>query len=104
MVFEGTAGDAIAGFPKNVNVAAALSLAGIGPDKTRVRIVADPDVKTNTHEVVVEGDAGRITARTENVPSPENPKTSYLAALSCVSRISASSGGIAAGSSKPLIW
>ena len=87
VLFEGTAAEAIAGFPKNVNVAAALSLAGIGPEKTRVRIIADPTVKNNAHEVVVVGDAGRIVARTENVPSPDNPKTSYLAALSCVAAL-----------------
>jgi aspartate dehydrogenase len=66
-------------------VAAALSLAGIGVDKTKVRIVVDPNAKTNIHKIEVEGDFGKITAQTENFPSPSNPRTSYLAILSAIS-------------------
>lgn len=84
-IFEGTATDAVQAFPKNVNVAAALSFAGIGPEKTRVRVVADPMAETNSHEIIIEADCGRIVARTENLPSPDNPRTSHLAVLSALS-------------------
>jgi aspartate dehydrogenase len=87
VVFEGSAREAVAGFPQNVNVAAALSLAGLGPDRTRVRIIADPHISTNIHEIEATGDFGRITTRSENAPSPTNPKTSYLAALSAVATL-----------------
>jgi len=86
-IFCGKAADAIRGFPKNINVAASLSLAGIGLSKTEVRIVADPEARFNSHEVVVEGDSGKISCCTENRPSPDNPKTSYLAALSALALI-----------------
>ncbi len=84
LLFEGSARQAVKLFPQNVNVAAAVSLAGIGFDKTRVRIIADPELKTNIHEVRARGAFGEIVATTNNVPSPQNPKTSYLAALSAV--------------------
>lgn len=87
VLFEGNALDAVRGFPQNVNVAATLSLYGIGPERTRVRVVADPAAERNQHEVVVEGDFGTITTRTENVPSADNPKTSTLAALSALSML-----------------
>ena len=74
-------------FPQNINVAGILSLAGIGPDKTRVRIVASPSATRNTHEIVIESDSGRIITRTENVIHPDNPKTSYLAVLSAAALI-----------------
>jgi len=83
-VFEGSAREAIKLFPANVNVAVALSLAGIGPDKTIVRVVADPAVDRNTHTVTARGAAGEIEFTSRNVPFPENPKTSWLAALSAV--------------------
>jgi aspartate dehydrogenase len=89
VVFEGTALDAVKAFPKNVNVAAALSLAGIGPDRTRVRVIADPAAKRNSHEVEAEGAFGRLTARTENLPSPRNAKSSYLASLSACAELRA---------------
>lgn len=89
LVFEGTALEAVKAFPKNVNVAAALSLAGIGPERTRVRVIADPAAVRNSHEVVAEGAFGKLTAVTENVPSPENPKTSYLASLSAIAEVRA---------------
>lgn len=86
-VFSGSAADALKAFPRNINVAATLSLAGIGALNTVVRIIADPNVRHNSHEVVVEGDFGKITCRTENKPSPANPKTSHLAALSALALI-----------------
>ncbi|WP_158932583.1 aspartate dehydrogenase [Acidisphaera sp. S103] len=82
LVFEGNALDAAAGFPANVNVAAALALAGIGPIRTQVRIWADPGVIRNTHTIRVEAEAARFTMTIENVPTPENPKTGLLTPLS----------------------
>ncbi|MSP03782.1 MAG: aspartate dehydrogenase [Acetobacteraceae bacterium] len=81
-IFEGTAWDAAAGFPANVNVAAALALAGIGPLRTRVEIWADPNVDRNIHTIRVEAEAARFTLRIENVPSEENPRTGKITVLS----------------------
>ncbi len=82
IVFEGTALDAIRQFPKNMNVSIVLSLAGIGIEKTNVRLVADPHIDKNMHHVEVIGDFGEATFSITNNPLPENPKTSYLAAMS----------------------
>ncbi|WP_415283392.1 aspartate dehydrogenase [Candidatus Nitrososphaera sp. FF02] len=82
MVYEGTAAEAVRMFPANVNVAAVLSLAGIGVDRTKVRIVADPAFSTNQHEIEAKGSFGEFKFTVNNVPSPGNPKTSYLAVLS----------------------
>jgi len=82
-IFCGTAREACRGFPANVNVSAAVSLAGIGPDKTRVRILAVPGLQRNCHDVEVEGEFGRLTVHIENVPS-ENPRTGKLTALSII--------------------
>jgi aspartate dehydrogenase len=87
-VFEGSARDAARGFPANVNVAAALSLAGIGPDRTTVEIWADPGVDRNIHEIEVEADSARLFLRIENVPS-ENPRTGRITALSVVAALRA---------------
>ncbi len=87
VIFEGTAIDAVKGFPQNVNVAATLSLSGLGAKKTKVRIVTSPDYTSNTHEVEIEGDFGRLKTVTDNVPMPTNPKTSYLAALSAIAML-----------------
>jgi aspartate dehydrogenase len=84
VLFEGSASEAVSAFPANVNVAAALSLAGVGPEATRVRVVADPGTTRNTHQVEAAGAFGELTVTIANVPSPENPKTSYLAALSAL--------------------
>ena len=81
-VFEGSAFDAAAGFPANVNVAAALALAGIGPIRTRVEIWADPTITRNVHTIRVEAEAARFTMTIENVPSAENPRTGQITALS----------------------
>ena len=87
ILFQGSAKEAIRGFPQNVNVAIALSFAGIGPEKTRVRIVCSPQYKANSHEIEVEGEFGKLIAKTENVPAPQNPKTSYLAVLSTIATL-----------------
>jgi len=86
-LFDGPARDAIRHFPQNVNVAATISLAGIGFDKTRIRVVCDPQVGTNEHHIRAKGKFGELDVVTRNVPSPRNPKTSYLAALSAISSI-----------------
>lgn len=84
VIFRGNALQAVKNFPENINVAAAVSLAGVGPKQTRVEIVADPALQRNTHTLMAEGLFGKIEARTENVPSPHNPKTSLLAAYSAL--------------------
>jgi aspartate dehydrogenase len=86
LVFAGSAREAAAGFPANINVGAALSLAGIGADRTRVEIWADPTVTRNTHTVFVEADAARFTMTIENVPS-ENPRTGKLTPLSVLATL-----------------
>jgi len=86
MVFSGNARDAAEGFPANVNVAAALSLAGIGPDRTLIDIWADPAVTRNCHTIEVESDSARFTLSIENVPS-ENPKTGKIVALSVLAAL-----------------
>ncbi len=83
-IFSGSARQAIKLFPQNVNVAAAVSLAGIGPDRTRVEIIADPQAMRNSHTLEIEGQFGTIRTITENRPSPANPKTSALAAASAL--------------------
>ena len=87
LIYEGPAEEAVKLFPFNVNVAASLSIAGIGPKKTMVQIVVDPNINANIHEIVAEGRFGVITTTAKNVPSPDNPKTSYLAALSAVATL-----------------
>lgn len=84
VVFEGTAKEAVGLFPANINVAALLSLAGIGSTKTMVKIVADPATDKNTHRIEAEGKFGKISIAVENVPDPTNPKTSRLAILSAI--------------------
>ena len=83
-IFAGTAREAAKGFPANVNVAAALSLAGIGPDATRVEIWAEPGSTRNTHTIEVEAEAARFTMTIEGVPSAENPRTGKLTPLSVI--------------------
>lgn len=85
-VFAGTARDGAAGFPANVNVAAALSLAGVGPDRTMMEIWADPGVERNCHSIVVDADSARFTLTIENIPS-ENPRTGRITALSVLAAL-----------------
>src|SRR6185369_2566560 len=84
VLFEGNAVDAIELFPANVNVAVSVALAGIGLVKTQVKIVADPTLSVNKHEIVGEGTFGKIQIVVQNTPSPSNPRTSYLASLSAI--------------------
>lgn len=83
-LYDGPAADAIRHFPKNVNVAATLSLATIGIHKTMVQIIADPRAENNVHRIVAEGKFGRLSLEFNLKASPANPKTSYLAALSAI--------------------
>jgi len=86
LVFSGTAREAAAGFPANVNVAAALALAGVGPDRTSIDIWADPAVTRNCHTIEVDSDSARFTLAIENIPS-ENPKTGKNVALSVIAAL-----------------
>jgi aspartate dehydrogenase len=87
VVFDGVAEDAVKHFPKNINVAATISLTGIGFKKTKVRIVADPKATITRHKIMVSGDFGELETEVRNVTCPENPKTSYLAALSAIATV-----------------
>lgn len=86
-LFTGTAKEAVEYFPKNVNVAASLSFAGMDSKDTKVRIIADPHTKENVHEIKAKGEFGKLFVRLENVPSITNPKTSYLAVLSAIATL-----------------
>jgi len=83
-VFEGNAREGAQGFPANVNVAAALGLAGIGPDETKLEIWADPNLTRNTHTIRVDADSARFEMTIENVQSEENPGTGKITALSVI--------------------
>jgi aspartate dehydrogenase len=85
-LFAGPAREAAPRFPANVNVAAAVSLAGVGLDRTFVRVVADPTVDRNTHEVVAKGHFGEIRIQLQNVPT-ENPRTGRIVALSAIKAV-----------------
>ncbi len=84
LIFEGSAIEAVQNFPANVNVAALLGLAGIGIEKTKVNVIADPSIRINKHEIKVIGKFGELIVRVKNIPSSTNPKTSYLAILSVI--------------------
>lgn len=83
-VFAGTAREGARGFPANVNVAAALALAGIGPDATELEIWADPSLTRNTHRIEIDADSTRFSMTIEGVPSADNPRTGRLTPLSVI--------------------
>lgn len=87
LVFSGTAREAAKGFPANLNVSVALSLAGIGPDRTEVEVWADPAVSHNTHTVLVRSDSSNLTMTIENIPSADNPRTGVITALSVIAAL-----------------
>jgi aspartate dehydrogenase len=87
LLFDGSARDGARGFPANVNVAAALALAGIGPDRTRLQIWADPTLERNTHTIVVDADSARLEMTIANVPSEEKPGTGRITALSVIAAL-----------------
>jgi aspartate dehydrogenase len=84
ILFEGSAREGVPHFPANVNIAAALSMAGIGFDRTRLKVVADPSLTLNTHYITIRGKSGTISVKFESVPFPDNPKTAMLAAYSAL--------------------
>ncbi len=86
-IFEGTASEAVELFPANINVAALLSLCGIGSEKTKVKIVADPATEKNTHEIEASGSFGSMKISVANIPDKTNPKTSRLAMLSAIEKL-----------------
>ena len=83
-LFEGSAREGVPHFPANVNIAAVLALAGAGFDRTRLKVVADPALRFNTHTIRIKGRTGTIDLRFESVPSPDNPKTALLACYSAL--------------------
>ncbi len=87
VLFEGSAREGVPHFPANVNIAAVLSMAGIGFDKTRLKVVADPALKYNTHYIDIKGKTGNISIKLENVPAPDNPKTAWLACYSALAAL-----------------
>jgi aspartate dehydrogenase len=97
VLFDGPARQACVEYPQNINVAAALSMAGVGFDDTRVRIIADPKVTTNQHTVYLKGSFGEMRAWVSNYPCPDNQKTSYLAALSAISLVRKIAGNVWVG-------
>lgn len=98
VLFDGTARQAVKDFPQNINVAAALSLAGVGFDNTRVRIIADPRVNTNQHTITLRGSFGEMRSWVSNYPHPDNSKTSYLSALAAISMVRKIAGAFWVGS------
>lgn len=96
LLFDGPAREGVGRFPENVNVAAAVSLAGVGLDRTRLRVFADPQVRRNVHEVEVAGEFGRLSIRVENEPS-ENPKTGRVVPLSVTKALRNLSAGFVIG-------
>ncbi|MBI3033359.1 aspartate dehydrogenase [Candidatus Woesearchaeota archaeon] len=87
IIFEGNVEDAIKKYPQNINIAARIALAAKDQNKITVKIIVDPEIKTNQHEIFIEGDFGKAYFKIENIPSPNNPKTSYLACLSALQKI-----------------
>jgi len=88
-LFDGTAREGVPHFPANVNIAAVLAMAGIGFDRTRLKVVADPALKLNTHCINIRGRTGTIAIKFESVPSPDNPKTAMLACYSALAALKA---------------
>lgn len=97
VLFEGPAREGVPHFPANVNIAAVLSMAGIGFDKTRLKVVADPALRYNTHYIEVRGRTGNFSIKLENVPAPENPKTAWLACYSALAALKAAKSPVRYG-------
>jgi len=87
IVFKGSARDAVKMYPRNINVAANLSIAGVGLDETKVEIVADPVATRISHKILAHGKFGRLRAEVENMPNPNNPGSSYMASLSAIATL-----------------
>ncbi len=97
VLFDGSVAEAVEHFPQNINVAATLALACGDPAKIRVRILTSPKFTTNSHEIEMTGDFGRMTSRTENTVCPDNPKTSFLAVLSAIQTLKDFGRGVRIG-------
>ena len=97
VLFEGAAREGVPHFPANVNIAAVLSMAGIGFDRTRLKVVADPALRFNTHTINVKGRTGQFSIRLENVPAPDNPKTAWLACYSALAALKAANSPVRYG-------
>jgi len=97
VLFEGTAREGVPYFPANVNIAAVLSMAGIGFDRTKLKVVADPALRHNTHYIDIKGRSGNISIKLENVPSPDNPKTAWLACYSALAALKAAKSTVRYG-------
>ena len=90
-IYQGTAADAILNFPSNVNVASILALAGVGMERTKVTIVADPALRYNQHQIIAEGTFGKLDIKLMNYQAEGNPKTSFLAILSAIETVRSAS-------------
>lgn len=97
VLFEGTAREGVPHFPANVNIAAVLSMAGIGFDRTRLKVVADPALRHNTHYIDIRGRTGNISIKLENVPAPDNPKTAWLACYSALAALKSTRSAVRYG-------
>ena len=97
ILFDGPARKGVPLFPANVNIAAVLSMAGIGFDRTRLKVVAVPGLTHNTHFIDIKGRAGNISVKLENVPAPENPKTAWLACYSALAALKAAKSPVRYG-------
>jgi aspartate dehydrogenase len=96
-LYAGSAREGVLRFPESINVASAVSLAGIGLDRTQVRVIADPGVDRNRHEVVVKGTFGELRFEIANIPSDTNPRTGRLVAMSVVHALRRRQAGIQIG-------
>ena len=96
-LYDGPARAGVPLFPANVNIAAVLSMAGIGFDRTRLKVVADPGLKYNTHHISVRGRTGNISIKLENVPAPDNPRTAWLACYSALAALKAAKSPVRYG-------
>jgi aspartate dehydrogenase len=96
-LFEGPAREGVPLFPANVNIAAVLSMAGIGFDRTRLKVVAAPGLAHNTHHIEIKGPTGNISVKLENVPAPDNPKTAWLACYSALAALKAAKSPVRYG-------
>ncbi|RVT92943.1 aspartate dehydrogenase [Sphingomonas crocodyli] len=98
MLFDGSAREGARGFPANVNVAASLALAGIGPDQTRLQIWADPALERNTHRILVDADSASFELRIQNIPTIEKPGTGRITALSVIAAVEGLTSALKVGS------
>lgn len=98
MLFDGSAREGARGFPANVNVAAALALAGVGPDATRLQIWADPALERNTHRILVDADSASFELRIQNIPTVEKPGTGRITALSVIAAVEGLTSALKIGS------